>query len=199
MQTGSKNSGSKHYHPLAVGAHWLTLILLIAVYALIELREIYPKGSDPREAMKTWHSMLGLTVFGLVFLRLALQAAFRAPPIEPMLPKWQRFLSMAMHLALYVFLLVMPVLGWLLLSAKGKPVPFFGLELPALIEPDKALAERIEELHETIGTLGYYLIGLHALAALVHHYFVRDNTLRRMTPWLDRARVTGDPPHPPSV
>ena len=46
------------------------LLLLIAVYACIELREIYPKGSDPREALKTWHFMLGLSVFVLVWLRL---------------------------------------------------------------------------------------------------------------------------------
>ena len=51
-----------------------------------------------------------------------------------------------------------------------------------LIGPDKALADSIEDLHKTIGELGYYLIGLHALAALFHHYFVKDNTLLRMLP-----------------
>ena len=74
----------------------------------------------------------------------------------------------------------MPIGGWLILSAEGDPVPFFGLELPALVSPDKALAEQIEEIHETVGTIGYWLIGLHALAALYHHYVKRDNTLRRM-------------------
>jgi cytochrome b561 len=83
---------------------------------------------------------------------------------------------------LYAFLILMPLLGWLTLSAAGKAIPFFGLELPALIGPDKALAESIEDLHGTIGTLGYYLIGLHAAAALYHHYFVQDDTLRRMLP-----------------
>lgn len=87
-----------------------------------------------------------------------------------------------MHLALYVFMLAMPLLGWLLLSAEGEPVPFFGLELPALVGPDPALADSVEELHETIGTVGYYLVGLHAAAALFHHYFQRDNTLLRMLP-----------------
>lgn len=87
-----------------------------------------------------------------------------------------------MHGLLYAFLILMPLLGWLTLSAGGKPIPFFGLELPALVGPDKALASTVKEIHETIGTVGYYLIGLHAAAALYHHYFVHDDTLRRMLP-----------------
>ena len=47
---------------------------------------------------------------------------------------------------------------------------------------DKALYDTIKEIHETIGTIGYYLIGLHAAAALAHHYLMHDNTLLRMLP-----------------
>ena len=74
------------------------------------------------------------------------------------------------------------LIGWLALSAGGHATPFFGLELPALIGPDKSLASAFKEIHETVGTFGYYLIGLHALAALFHHYVIRDNTLVRMLP-----------------
>jgi cytochrome b561 len=179
----NRQNVNQRYHALSIGAHWLTLALLIGVYALIELRGIFPKGSGPHEAMKTWHFMLGLTVLGLVFIRLGLRLVFRAPPITPEPPTWLQFLATAMYVTLYVFLIVMPLLGWLTLSAKGKPIPFFGLQWPALIAPDKALGESLEEIHETIGTIGYYLIGLHASAALFHHYFMRDNTLLRMLPW----------------
>lgn len=178
---------SHRYHPLRAGTHWLTLLLLIAVYALIELRGIFPKGSDARQAMKTWHFMLGLSLFGLVFVRLALGRWFRAPPIEPPPAAWQQCLATAMHGALYAFLIAMPLLGWLTLSAKGQPVPFFGLEWPALVPPDKVLGKRLADLHEAIGTIGYVLIGLHASAGLFHHYVMRDDTLRRMSPWPSRA------------
>ncbi len=87
-----------------------------------------------------------------------------------------------LHLALYAFMLAMPVAGWLILSAADKSIPFFGLELPALVAPDKTLSSQIKEWHEIFGTVGYYLIGLHAFAALFHHYVVKDNTLRRMLP-----------------
>lgn len=181
----------KHYHPLQIGVHWLTLLLLIAVYALIELRDIFPKDSPAHELMKTWHFMLGLTVLGLVLLRLPLRLALHAPPITPALPAWQEHLAHALHWALYGFLFVMPLLGWLTLSAKGQPIPFFGLELPALIGPDKATAKNLKEIHEFIGNVGYALIGLHAAAALWHHYVAHDDTLERMLPLAATPRAPG--------
>lgn len=179
-------SSTHRYNSLSMAGHWLTLVLLAAVYALIEFRGIFPKGTAAHDAMKTWHFMLGLTVFGLVVVRLAARAFSRVPPIDPPPPRWQHLIAGLMHLALYAFLIAMPILGWLTLSAKGKVIPFFELELPALIGPDKALAHNLEEIHETIGTIGYYLVGLHAAAALFHHYFMRDDTLLRMLP--GRAR-----------
>lgn len=166
-----------------IALHWLTLLLLAAVYVLIELRGIFPRGSAGRAAMMQWHFMLGLTVLVLLPIRLALRAAGGTPPpIHPPMPAWQERLAKLMHLALYAFLLAMPVLGWCTLSAQGKVIPFFGLELPALLGADKHLGHQLEEIHETIGTIGYYLIGLHAAAALFHHYWIRDNALRRMLP-----------------
>jgi len=85
------------------------------------------------------------------------------------------------ELALYALMIVLPLLGWVTLSAKGEVIPFFGLQLPAVVDANEALAERTEEVHETLATVGYFLIGLHAIAALFHHYVRRDNTLRRMT------------------
>ena len=180
-------STSRRYGASSIGLHWLMLALLVAVYACIELRGIFPKGSDAYLAMKTWHFMLGLSVFALVFVRIALRLAGRTPPIVPAPRPWQHRLAALVHLAIYAFLIVMPLLGWLALSAGGKPVPFFGLALPQLVAPDEALAHQLEEIHETIGTIGYWLIGLHAAAALFHHYLVRDNTLLRMLPRWGRA------------
>ncbi len=170
------------YGTLSIAMHWLMFLLLVAVFACMELRELYPKGSDTREALKSWHFTLGLTVFALVWLRLALRLFQVVPAILPQPVRWQALLAKLVHLALYAFMLGMPVLGWLILSGEGKPVPFYGLELPALIAENEALAEDIEEIHTTIGELGYYLIGLHAVAALFHHYFLKDNTLKRMLP-----------------
>ena len=153
---------------LTIFLHWFMLALLAAVYACIELRVLWPKGSDPRDLIKTWHFMLGLSVFALVWIRLLARVRGGTPPIVPK------------PAALMV---AMPLLGWLALSAGGKPIPFFGLELPPLVGTDKALAEQIEEIHATVGTIGYWLIGLHAAASLFHHYVQHDNTLMRMSLW----------------
>lgn len=178
----SWRNSDERYGSLSIGLHWFMLILIAAVYALMELRGIFPKGSDGRELMKTWHYMLGLSVLVLALLRLVVSLASRAPRILPEPAAMQRAVAKLMHVALYALMIGMPLLGWLILSAEGDPIPFFGLHLPPMIGPDEALKETIEEIHETFGTVGYFLIGLHAAAALFHHYFVRDNTLKRMLP-----------------
>ena len=151
---------------------------------MTELADLYPKGSDPREAMKAWHFMLGMSVFFLAGLRLFVNLRATKPAIVPTPPVWQKISAGAVHGLLYLLMLGLPLAGWLILSASGKPIPFFGLALPPLIGENKALAKTLKEIHETGGTVGYYLIGLHTAAALFHHYFVRDNTLRRMLPFL---------------
>ena len=173
---------TERYGSISIGMHWLMLLLIIAVYACIELREFYPKGSDPRNALKAWHFTLGLSVFFLVWLRLLLKLTQITPNILPKPVNWQMLLAKVMHLAMYVFMLGMPVLGWLILSGEGKDIPFYGMNMPALIDKNKELAKLVKEVHEIGGTIGYFLVGIHAAAALFHHYVVKDNTLLRILP-----------------
>lgn len=170
------------YGRLSMAMHWVMLILLIAVYAAILLRQEFPRGSETRELFKTWHAMLGLSVFALVFIRLTIRFSSPTPRIVPAPSVWQQHAAMLVHIALYGFLIAMPLLGWLLLSAEGKQIPFFGLSLPAIWSADKDVAHWVEDIHTTTGEVGYYLIGLHAAASLFHHYVLRDNTLLRMLP-----------------
>lgn len=173
---------NKRYGTLSISLHWLMFVLMVAVYATIELRELFPKGSDPREAMKALHFMLGLSVLLLLIVRIYAKVASPAPVISPALSPAQNLAAKLGHLTLYLFMIAMPVLGWAVLSAAGKPIPFFGLELPALIAENKELAKSLKEIHETIGELGYYLIAIHVLAALYHHHIRKDDTLTRMLP-----------------
>jgi cytochrome b561 len=169
------------YNAVSIGLHWATVLLFVAAYSTIELRELFPKGSGMRDAMKWWHESVGLAIFVLAGLRLLIRLVAR-----PRLPKenqaWLRALSGASHAALYLLMIALPLIGWIMLSADGKVIPFFGVHLPPLVAADENLAGQLEELHETLGTLGYWLIGLHATAALFHHYVLGDKTLRRMLP-----------------
>ncbi len=169
-----------------IALHWLTLALIAGAYLTSELREAFEH--TPTEALiKHWHTLLGLTVLGLVVLRMAVRAASATPAIEPPPPRWQARIATLVHLALYGLMILLPLTGWLMLNAAGEPVTWFGQGLPVLIGPSRRLAHTLEDIHEAIANAGYFLIALHAAAALFHHYVVRDNTLRLMLPGLRSA------------
>ena len=169
------------YSKLTVTIHWLTVLLFLSVYVSMEFRDIFERGTAGRDLMKTSHYWFGIAIFLLLVVRLYARFSQPTPPIQPPQPVWQHQLAKVVHLAIYALMLIMPVLGLLLLSADAVPLRFFGYELPALIAANAATANWLEELHEIGATAGYYLIGLHALAALFHHYVSKDNTLRRMS------------------
>ncbi|TXH88721.1 MAG: cytochrome b [Rhodoferax sp.] len=181
-------SAPTRYHPLSMGLHWLMLLLFIGVYGSMELRELFEKGTPLRDAFKSAHYMLGLLVLALVGVRAAARLVFPAPAITPTPSARMQLLAKLGNLALYALMLGMPLAGWLMLSAAGKPIPFFGLNLPALIGENKELGRTIKEVHEVMGNLGYALIGGHALAAIYHHRVLRDSTLLGMLPWGKAAK-----------
>lgn len=173
------NHNQRYTKPI-IFLHWFTVLLMIAVYATIELRVIYPKGTEPREFLKALHFMFGLAVLVTVVLRAYFRVTSTAPKIVPPPGRIATALAHFMHLILYIFMIALPIAGWLMLSAAGKTIPFFGLELPPLIAENKALAKEIKQIHQTVGNIGYFLIAFHAAAALFHHYVMRDNAIKRM-------------------
>ena len=138
-----KNSDSR-YSTVSIALHWLMLVLLVVVYATIELRGIFPKGSGGRTLIKEAHFMLGLTVFVLVWLRLFARSLGVAPKIIPAPPQWQSLMATLMHIALYVFMIGMPILGWMTTSAAGNQVMFYGIDLPLLMSENKELAKQLQ-------------------------------------------------------
>jgi cytochrome b561 len=178
----SWRSTRTEFGSLAIFLHWLMVLLIVAVYATMEFKSLSQKGSALREAMATCHFVLGLTIFALAWLRLFVRWAGPVPAIEPPLAPWDALLAKAAHFALYAFMVAMPLLGWLTLSAQGQLVPFFGFELPPLAPKSEDLARQFKQLHVSIATFGYFLIALHAVTALFHHYVKRDNTMIIMSP-----------------
>ena len=171
------------YGWLSMGLHWLMLLLIIGVYACISLSDAFAEGSDTQMLLKTWHFTLGLTVFSLLWVRLIAKSVGTTPLIKPPIARWQDITAKAVQTLLYLLMVAMPLLGWLTQSAAGKAIPFYGWQLPALINENKALEDTIKEIHGAGAATILILVGVHAAAALHHHYVVRDNTLRRMLPW----------------
>lgn len=167
------------YGWISITLHWATVVLIVAAYATMEFKSVFPKGSAPRAAMTYWHYVIGLAVFALAWLRLVVRPSGDAV-IDAGGPDWQAQLREIVHWTLYALMIGLPLLGWLTLNAKGTPVAFLGQDLPMLVNESRTLAKWLKELHEILARFGYFLIGLHAAAALYHHYVKRDDTLRRM-------------------
>lgn len=177
----TSNPKTLNYSTISIALHWLMLLLIVGVFAAMELREYYPRGSDARNWFKSWHYTLGLTVFALVWIRIVARVATSSPaPVEG--PAWRVFPAKLVHLALYALMIGMPLAGWALLSAEGDPIAFYGISLPALIAKNPALAEQIEWAHVWGGDIVFWLILAHAAAAIFHQYWLKDRLLQRMMP-----------------
>ena len=162
--------------------HWAIFALVLLAYVCINLFEQFPKGSATRGNVLAAHFTAGMAVLLLVLPRLLLRLRNGRPSVVPPPPRWTELLGKVTHVALYLFLLIQPILGIITLQIGGKPVVLFGVTLlPSFVDlPNRALSHQWEDIHGTLGTIFYYVIGLHILAALWHHFGRRDNTLKRM-------------------
>lgn len=160
--------------------HWLMAALVVLAYVLITSRSWFEKGSDPRLFVVQGHFWVGIAVFALVLPRLLARFTGPTPAIAPTPNPLTLAASKITHVALYAFLLLQPAMGMLVVFLERGGIPLGGLTLPSPFELNPPLAHRIEELHITVGSAFYYVIGLHIAAVLWHHFLRRDNVLKRM-------------------
>ena len=175
---------SSTYGAVAKFLHWSIVILIISQYVIIEAAEELPDGPDKFAGIAN-HKSIGMLVLGLALARIAWKFANgRNPPPVPM-PRAQRIAAAAGHGLLYVLILLQPLTGWLMSSTGGHPTSFFGwFEFPMLAAENHDVHEFYEEVHETVFLALVTVAALHALAALFHHFVQKDDTLRRMLPFV---------------
>jgi cytochrome b561 len=101
----------------------------------------------------------------------------------PSLPAIQKVAARVAEYLLYALLLIQPILGILYINARGRRVDFFFLgALPPIVGPDKVLAKQAVAAHDIAAYVLLTFIGLHAAAALFHHFVRRDDVLKAMLP-----------------
>jgi cytochrome b561 len=180
----SQHPDSSRYTATAVALHWAMALLIVAAFA-IGFYAVALAVSPLKLKLFSWHKWIGVTVFLLLLARLAWRFRHPAPPLPATMRAWERSLAAMTHAALYVLMLALPVSGWLMSSAAGFPVVYFGvLPLPDLVGKDKALADALKLLHYALNKTLLALVLLHAAAALKHHFLDRDTILTRMLPGL---------------
>jgi cytochrome b561 len=170
--------------------HWLTAAFVAAAWLLGQFGEVFPRG-DPRIIAMMVHMNLGLAVLVILLPRFLFRVATPQPKPEPhVLGVWGDRLSAATHYVLYALLLAAPVAGIALQFARGRGLPVFGLfEIASPWTADRAFSRSVREMHELFANAILIIAGLHAAAALVHHYLFGDRTLRRMLPARERSHA----------
>jgi len=169
------------YTRTAIALHW-TLALLIGGTFVLGIYMSNLPMSPARLKYFNWHKWAGVTILVLSTARLLWRLTHRPPADLPM-PRWQRRAAHAVHLAMYVLCLAVPLVGWAYSSATGFPVVWFGvLQLPDLVPADRVLADTLKLVHGTLAGVLAAAVLVHLLAVAKHLVVNRDGLLHRMLP-----------------
>ena len=174
---------SASYSGIARGLHWLVAGLIVAQYIIAELAELAESSDSVVQQLGLLanHKSIGMTILGLAVLRLIWRLFNKPPALPASMSAWQRRASSFAHVALYGFLFVLPLSGWLMSSATSYSVSWFNLFVfPDLIAANEANAETLEQIHYWSGEALFVLALIHIVAALKHHYLDKDVVLKRM-------------------
>ncbi|NFV78972.1 cytochrome b [Magnetospirillum aberrantis] len=174
-------SSSSRYDPVAKSLHWLMAALIIGLWGVGLGMEELPKG-DLRSQIIGLHKALGVVVLALVVVRLAWRATHSAPTLPATMPAWEQLGAKLGHLALYGLMIAIPAAGILMSQSAGRDVNVFGWILPTLVEKSDDLKEVFGEAHETLAWLLAVVLVVHVVAALRHHFMLKDDVLSRMLP-----------------
>ncbi len=171
------------YHPVAKTLHWITAAAVLGLLGLGLWMTDLPLGFIKLSAYN-WHKWIGLCVLMLTAVRLLWRWRHPPPPLPGAVLRWQAALAPVAHWALLALLLAMPLSGWLMSSAAGVSVLWFGyVPLPDLVPRDLALFEILRTTHYILSRVLIAALVLH-IGAVVHHDLVRrDGVLRRMWPF----------------
>lgn len=186
----NEQSAPLHYTGTAKVLHWLVALIIIGLFVLGQYMS--DLSMSPRKLqLYSWHKWFGVTVFLLVLVRLGWRLTHQPPRLPVRMPKLQQLASHVGHMALYGLMLAIPISGWLMSSAKGYQTVWFGvLPIPDLLGKDKLLGDLLAELHGTLNGLLVFIVVIHVIAALKHHFIDRDDVLKRMLPSrIDRSHV----------
>ena len=169
------------YGPVAQLFHWLTVVLVTAYM-------VSPGGSEQRiysaasDFSRQLHETIGIAVFALVLLRILWRRVEPTPQTPPM-PPWMKRSASATHLGLYALLLATPLTAIAGAWLEAHPLTLLGVgAIAPLLPPAHDLGQTVAYIHTILGNAIIWLAGLHAAAALFHHFILRDNVLRSMLP-----------------
>ena len=180
LETTHRLHQSGRYDTAAIAFHWLSFLLVVIVGTLGLLHDDWPK-----QTQSFWiniHAVLGLLLWLLLMLRFAWRLRHAPPAPAADLSAFARRFSSPVHLVLYGLLFVTPILGIVTFVYHGRVFDFGVFQIDPGIKKDRAVFHPTEDIHGYLAYALFTLASLHAIAALWHHFYLRDGVLRRM--WL---------------
>lgn len=172
-----------HYSALQRSFHWIIAILVLGNLAGGLIADQLGDESDLADQIMGLHMSTGMLILLLVVARLITRLVDRVPEPLAAWPEWQKKLTLLGHWTLYALILIMPVSGYLMVTAyEGNAPGFYGLfQFPALVGENESLNEFTHEVHGIVAWVLIVVVAGHVGFALKHHFADRDKTLRRMT------------------
>jgi cytochrome b561 len=180
---------SPRYGALAQLFHWTIAALIVTQFTLAWTADDLPLGTR-KLGLLAWHKSFGMTILMLAILRLVWRLRTPPPALPSGMSRFERIAARTTHIAFYVLLFAMPLAGWMMSSAKNYAVSWFGLfTWPNLIGKNEAAFDFLRATHDTMSDVLFAIAVLHILAALKHHFWNRDDVLKRMLPFTKAGRT----------
>jgi cytochrome b561 len=180
------------YGPVAQVFHWLTVVLIATAYLVSpgsSEQRVYSIASDFTRHI---HETTGILIFVIVLARIlwrTIDAAPEAPPMEP----WMKYFAKLAHLALYALLIALPLTAIVGAWLEGHPLTLLGArDFGPLLPQLPGIGQAASYVHTILGNVIVWAAGLHAVAALFHHFVLRDNVLTSMLPDWRRPAALSD-------
>lgn len=173
-------SGTERYGSGAIAFHWIMVLLIVWVGVLGLLHDSWPRATQA-----FWiniHALSGLLVLALVVARLWWRSRHAPPPLPAGISEFSRRLSTPVHWLLYALIFVIPLFGIVTFIWHGRVFDFGLFRVNFGIRSNKAIFHPTEDIHGYLAYALFALVGMHALAALWHHFIRHDEVLRRMWP-----------------
>ncbi|MFW5927126.1 MAG: cytochrome b [Wenzhouxiangella sp.] len=172
----------RSYGLVSQSFHWL-VVALIGFQYVWAWRIGETEGLRARLELVTQHKTIGMAVLVLAASRLLWRLLNRPPPLPGHMQPWERLAAKAGHWLLYALIFAQPLSGWLYSSAAGYGEYWWGpIEIPSPVSSSEDLEALFAGTHEFLGVALLVVAGVHALAALRHHFLLRDDVLKRMLP-----------------
>lgn len=169
----------RSYDAVTIALHWTVAVIVVFQ---ISSPVLWHFSRAWRRTLEPLHISFGILLAIVLVARLVwrMTAGKRLPPADHGPAHW---LSLGSHIGLYVLLVAQVILGFTLRWLQGEDFSFFGLfSIPSFLAKNRGLAEQIQDIHNVVGWTIIVIAGVHALAALAHHYVFKDNVLQRMIP-----------------